>query len=386
VGDERKVDFFGLKHDALWQISRTHVLKAGIDVRRLQADYRYTTLLFESPEESVALRLAPKGTHLAAYAAVRVQLTARLTTEVGLRWDSQTVTGDHQISPRLNAVWRPTERSRLRMGVGRFQQSQRIHELRVEEGEREFAGAEIADQAEISFEYTFQAGPRLRVDAYYRKLSDLRTRYENLFEPVELFPETADDRVAVSPDKARLRGLEIMARGPSHRPLFWRVSYTLSSADDRIDGKYVARSWDQTHAAKFLLGLQRKDRWSVSLGGSIRRGWPITAVFAQEQEGDEGEIEYVAIPGERNALRYPDYARLDFQGRRAIPVHGGRIWLTVDITNLTNRENARSVDDFVFQPRADGSVNVRTEFDHWLGRTGSFSILWEFQRQPRTSR
>lgn len=37
-------------------------------------------------------------------------------------------------------------------------------------------------------------------------------------------------------------------------------------------------------------------------------------------------------------------------------MHGGPIWLTVDITNLTNRKDARTVDDFVFQPRADGSA------------------------------
>ena len=38
VDDDRQVDFFGLKHDAIWQISDANVLKAGIDVRRLEAE------------------------------------------------------------------------------------------------------------------------------------------------------------------------------------------------------------------------------------------------------------------------------------------------------------------------------------------------------------
>jgi outer membrane receptor protein involved in Fe transport len=334
---------------------------------------------------SIFHSLDPEGTSIAAYLAHRTQVTPRFTTELGLRWDRQTYTNDKQVSPRLNAVWRPTDRSELTMGVGRFHQSQRIHELHVEEGEEEFGAAETAEHAEISFHYAFRAGPRIRVDAYYRKLTGLRTRYENLFEPVELFPETADDRVAISPDEARLRGLELLVRGQPDRPLFWRASYTLSSADDKIDGQYVARSWDQTHSGKFLLGFQRQDVWSASLAGTVRRGWPLTPVFAEGEKNDKGEIEYEAVPGARNSQRYADYYRLDLQARRAFPVRGGRIWLTVDLTNLTNRGNARSVNDFFFEPQADGSVDVRTEFDVWLGRTGSFSILWEFQRQHRTT-
>ena len=29
-------------------------------------------------------------------------------------------------------------------------------------------------------------------------------------------------------------------------------------------------------------------------------------------------------------------------------------------------------------PQPDGSVDVRRKFDHWLGITPSFNVLWEF--------
>jgi hypothetical protein len=145
-----------------------------------------------------------------------------------------------------------------------------------------------------------------------------------------------------------------------------------------MDGEYVPRSWDQTHAGKFLVGFQRQDLWSVSLGGTLRRGWPLTSVAAEEEMDDQGEIGYVAVPVDRNADRYPDYWRADFQARRAFPVPRGRLWLTLDVTNLTDRENACCVNDFHFSSRPDGRVGVRPTFDSWLGRTGSFSLLWEF--------
>ena len=71
---------------------------------------------------------------------------------------------------------------------------------------------EAAEQAELSFRRTLGKRINLRVDAYYKRLSHLRPRYENLFEPIELFPETTDDRISIQADKARLRGVELLLR------------------------------------------------------------------------------------------------------------------------------------------------------------------------------
>ena len=88
------------------------------------------------------------------------------------------------------------------------------------------------------------------MDAYYRKISDVRPRFENLYEPVEIFPETTEDREKIEPEKARLRGVELIMRGDVNRPFFWWLTYTLASAEDVIAGKNVFRSWDQTHAGR----------------------------------------------------------------------------------------------------------------------------------------
>ena len=115
---------------------------------------------------------------------------------------------------------------------------------------------------------------RFRIDAYYRKLTKLRPRYENLFEPIELFPETTADRVEIAPDEARLRGVELLLQGDAGRRWFWWASYVLSSAEDEIDGRRVPRSWDQPQAGRFLVGYRRGGRWSISLSGTVvNRTW-----------------------------------------------------------------------------------------------------------------
>jgi hypothetical protein len=328
----------------------------------------------EDPAASTAIRLDPDGTSVGVYAAYRVRVSPELATEVGLRWDRQNYTRDNQLSPRFNAVWRPGERSELRLALGRFTQSQRIHELHVEDEETLFSRAEVAEQAEMSLRHAFRAGPRMRLDAYERKLTDLRPRFENLFEPIELFPETTEDRVRIDPEEARLRGVELLLRGDPNRPLFWWVSYALSSAEDVIFGRDVPRSWDQTHAGKFLLGYRRDERWSVSLSGSAHSGWPTTPVGGVLVAPDEVDPDV----GERNSDRLSRYVRFDLKARRSFSPPRGRLWLTIEVLNLTNRDNACCLNEVLFFPQPDGTVHARRDFDNWLGTTPSFSVLWEF--------
>jgi len=54
----------------------------------------------------------------------------------------------------------------LRLALGNFSQSQRIHELQVEDGEQVFLRAESAKQIELSFQLALPAGLRFRADAY----------------------------------------------------------------------------------------------------------------------------------------------------------------------------------------------------------------------------
>lgn len=378
VEDRRTVGFAGLRYDTTWSISESRALKAGGDLRWLSATYRYERVARSDANASRSLRLDPEGSSLALWTAYRARIAPSLTAELGLRWDRQSYTGDNQLSPRLNAVWRPGPRSELRLALGRFQQSQRIHELQVEDGETSFRRAEVSEQAELSFEKELGAGLRFRVDAYDRRLSELRPRYENLLESVELFPETVPDRVLVAPEEARLRGVEMVLRGEERDPLFWWVSYVLSSAEDRIGDDWVPRSWDQPHAGRFLVGFRPGPRWSLSLTGSVHTGWPVTPLEAEVAFLPGGSPEARLALGERNSERYPTYARLDLKAVHTVPVSRGELRLTLEVLNLTDRQNACCVNDVFLVPGPGESIGVRTELGYWLGIAPSLSILWEF--------
>jgi outer membrane receptor protein involved in Fe transport len=383
VDDDRHVNFIGLRHDSSWKLGERNLLKAGLDVRELRATYRYFSALEDDPSAATSFRQDPDGTSFGVYIAHRIRIARSLTTELGVRWDRQDYTDDRQLSPRFNAVWQPGERTELRLGAGRYYQSQRIHELRVEDGETRFHRAEESYQAEMSFQHRFRAGLRLRLDAYYRRLTRLNPRYENLFQPVEWFPETGSDRVRIAPSRARLQGVELLLHGDVERPLTWWASYALSSAEDVIGSEEIPRSWDQTHTGKVLIGYRWGDRWMISLTGTTHTGWPTTPWPEGEPAPPGGEVEYTPELLEeflkvRNTDRFERYIRLDAKGRCSFPVPNGRISLTVEVINLTDRENPCCVDEWEFEPRPGGSVDVERVFEHWRGITPSFSLLWEF--------
>ena len=378
VEDDRGVNFLGLKSDVAWEATGSQLVKFGFQVRPLEAEYRYTSGPAGDPAGATAYRLEPSGTSLGLYAAHRAALTDRFAAEMGLRWDRQTYTGDSQYSPRLNALWRAGDRTDLRVGLGRFHQSQRIHEIEVEDGETGFAPAELSRQVDLTFQHRSAGGLRFRVDAYYGAISRPRLRHESLFNPIELFPETAPDRVLVAPERARLRGVEILLRGDPERRFTWWASYARSAAEDRVDGRSQPRNWDQPHAGRLFAAYRRDERWALSLLGTVRSGWPTTPVTAALATLPDGSTGIVATPGERNSDRFPVYARVDVKATRSFPLRRGRLRLEFEITNVTDRRNACCVDEFLFTTGAGGAIATEPVLDHWLGRTPSFSAIWEF--------
>jgi len=378
VEDDRTVDFFGVKSDLTWEVTGSQLLKFGFLLRPLRAAYRYASGPAADPATGTSTRLDPSGTSFGAYAAHRIAFSERFATELGVRWDRQTYTDDNQVSPRLNALWHAGDRTDLRVGLGRFYQSQRIHELDVEDGATGYSPAELSRQVDLTLQHRSESGLRFRLDGYYGAITRPRPRHENLFNPIELFPETSPDRVSIAPEHARLRGAEIFFGADPARPFYWWGSYTWSSAEDVVDGQSEPRSWDQTHAGRLFAAWRRSDRWTMSLLATVRSGWPTTPVTGVPTIQPDGSTEIVATPGARNSERFPLYARLDARASRTFPLARGRLRLEVEVANLTDRNNVCCVDEFLFTTFADGSVGTVTELDYWLGLTPSFSLLWMF--------
>jgi outer membrane receptor protein involved in Fe transport len=315
---------------------------------------------------------------LAAYVAHRASLFSdRLVTELGLRWDRQTYTGGRQWSPRLNVSWHPTLRSELRVGAGAYSQSQRINELRVEDGQTTYDPAEVSRQVDVAFTQQIVRDVSVRVDAYLNKISSVQPRHENLLSPVELFPDAEPDRVLVSPESADLRGIEITLSG-AHGGFEWSASYARADAREIVEGVDVPRSWDQPHAGKLLVAYRWRRGFFVSATGVMHTGWPTTPVSGRVVELPDGSTEIEPVIGARNSQRLPTYARFDAIFGYARPIRKGAFRIQLQVVNLADRENPCCVDEDTFVVLPNAAVETHRTYDYWLGLTPSLSALWTF--------
>lgn len=135
-----------------------------------------------------------------------------MTVELGLRYDRASYTSDSDVSPRVNALFRLSERSSLRAGWGHYRQRQGIADLAALDGLNRYFPSELSKQWTVGFEHLFQDGGTLRVEGYHKTGSGLRPIYRNWKGGIDVFPESNEDRILVYPDRATSRGIETTRR------------------------------------------------------------------------------------------------------------------------------------------------------------------------------
>ncbi|RPH53931.1 TonB-dependent receptor, partial [bacterium] len=357
--DRRDSDVLALGQTWSLQAAPRHTLKGGFEARRYESAYAYSSqaepdfvLSSDLTEPRVGLdRFAGRfrGDHLGVHLADRFSPFEPVTVELGLRYDRHTLTADTLLSPRMNLAWRLGGESVARVSWGHFHQSQRSYELQVEDGETRFSPAERSEHWVIGYERLLGRHERaplqaLRVEAYRREIDDPRPRYENLFEPVNLFPEAEPDRVRVTPASSRAQGIELMLRGTAGPRTEWWINYARASAKDRLRGREVRRQIDQTDTVNLFVNTRLGKSWDLSLAWRYHSGWPTTPVFLEIAEDEEGEPELTPGLGPLNSERLPTYHRMDLRASREWPLRSGRLVLFLDLQNVYDRKNLAGFD------------------------------------------
>jgi outer membrane cobalamin receptor len=378
VGDDRDLNVLELGQDWVFRGSERFLLKWGASAKRLDADYLYAGQTSGDPAPPPAVDLFVSGKQYGGYLATQFRPFSDLEVETGVRWDRQTYTGEQQVSPRAGLVVALGSSRRIRAGWGRYYQSQGVYQLQVEDGVTEFFPAQLAEHWNLGYEQGFGGGITLRADAYLKRMSDLRPRYENLLNPFELLPEFEPDRVRIAPDRAEARGVDVTLSCKDAGPVDWWASYSRSSSRDEIDGRMVPRSWDQPHTARFGLNYRHRETWEAGVGGVYHTGWPTTSIRGEVVQEPDGSTTIEPVLGPRNEDRHPAYHRIDVRVSRHLQLRRGRLSLFAEVTNLYGRENVCCVEDVQFALQPGGGVEVLPEHGPWLERVPSFGITWRF--------
>jgi len=398
VTDSRDFDLYGLKQSWSFELSQRHYLKWGFDVKKLTADYDYSSEDWEyyrdaegnsHPEIDITqIKMNPSGHKLGAYLANRFRIFSPLTTEIGLRYDYASYTGDKLLSPRLNLVYALGKQTFIRCGWGHFYQTQGIHEIDVQDGEKELYGAELAEHRVIGFEHYFSRGIHLRLEGYQKELSDLRPEYRNWRGGIEFFPELVHDRVKVMLDGSTAKGIEIYLKNDSGGKFTWWASYALAEATDNLRS-YARKDveiqfndelpgvYDQRHAFYFDINYRPNPVSHLNLAWQCRTGLPYTNVVLKETILADGTTGYYAEADEPHGERYPAFHRLDLRVSRDFNTSKGRITAFLEIMNLYNRGNVRMY-SYILRCDEPGDCRLEKRAEHSFGLLPSIGITWSW--------
>ena len=387
--DARDSDEFGLKTDWRWLLADRHMLKWGLEFSQQKATYNYDLAGFHTgvlggPEQFILDReanLSVDGDEYAAHVAYRYQPLEPLTVEIGMRWDKQTYTDlddNDQVSPRINALYNVSNRTKLRLAWGHFHQSQRIQELQVADGVNNFFPAQRAEHRVIGFSHSFKNGLSLRSDFYQKRYTKVLPYFENFLDPSNLVPEATPDRIRITPEESEARGFEVLLRHDPDRVFDWWTSYAYSIATDKIDGSNVLRSWDQKHALNFGLNWHWNN-WNVNLAGGMHTGRPITPILVDTQPAPGGGFLGFAELGERNADRLDFFQRYDIRVSREVKLRNSKLNYFFEIYNIFDAENPCCVEgfDFGFDNASSSFFSIANQ-DNGMPRLPSFGVSWSF--------
>lgn len=365
-------------------------INAGMDLKRHEASYAHqSTLMIAPPFDQVLdnrplrildIRVAPEGLQYAVFLESRWRLTDALIFDAGLRWDQQTYTianNDDQSSPRINLLYRLTERTELRLGFGRFYQAQEINELQVSDGVSSFFPAQRARHVVASLTHRFPSDTELLIEWYEKKYRSLMPRFENAFDPLVLIPELQIDRVRIDAAGAVTRGAEMMlSRESSQTGTFWWLSYAWSEISDSTTTGDVRRSWDQTHTVKAGINWDWKE-WSFSAAGLLHTGWPKTILTVDSVTNPDGSTSLVATTSPRNSRRHSVFHTIDARISRQFDVSRGSLAAFFELTNVYNRKNPCCT-SYSMTSDMNGNQALVANEGNWLPILPSLGVLWRF--------
>jgi outer membrane receptor protein involved in Fe transport len=199
-------------------------------------------------------------------------------------------------------------------------------------------------------------------------------------EDVEaVWEEGPGDRIMIWPDRRRARGLELSGKGRLGSRIAWSASYSWARAEDRIDGSWMPRPYDQRHTTHLHLAFHPSPSWNVTAVWQARSGWP-----ASEQTYEIVELA-TGDPVTRNeftnlySVRLPPYRRLDLRASKRFDLPRGQLFLVLDLFNALNRENPQNLDyqGLRFDPYRR-LLQFEAEVESQIPRLITLGLRWEF--------
>ncbi len=379
VNYNQDVRQLSMRNDYSYAFGR-HFLEFGFQAAYGKSEYDYQAeydrgdlaeLLDNEQEVSADVELEPSGWFGGAYLAAEFAYK-KLLVQPSIRWDWQDyyfTDQDYQVSPRLGLAYELSNDVALRLSVGRFYQPEGLHELQALDGEQRFFEPQSSDQLVLGVDWQ-RDRLSFKGELYYKRYRNLKTRYENFFNPFVLLPEMEPDRIRLTPEKGMAKGADLEIKYDFTPAVRGVIRYSHMNVDDRIDGTWVPRRWSQRDTVNAQISWQR-DSFTLAAAVNWHTGWRTSVLQSSIPEGTQIPAESVL-----NNAELREYLSLDISASKSWRLGKTLITLHADITNVTERNNLAGIDFDVEQE--DGQIIFTPDNETLLPLIPSIGIIVSF--------
>ena len=370
--EDNRVRDLTLRLDNEWQAASAHKIDFGGWATR--SDVRYT---FLRDDTTTVLDRDQNSWRVAGYFQDTWWVLPGLQITAGGRLAYYDQTEKTYLEPRASASWKVSDRVTLKSAYGQYHQFvNRVVNENVTEGSRDFWLLADGDLVDVQGSNHYVLGASYETDgflfdaeAYYKDLdglSEFSLRFQRAGRGIEnlFFQGTG---VA--------RGLELLAQKKTGAYTGW-ASYTLARVDhefpDLNGGEPFPALHDQTHEFKVVNSMSL-GKWTLSGTWTFGTGKPYTAPESEYaiELLDGREQGYIHV-SDKNALRLPDYHRMDVAAHYRFPLGMWMGDLGISVFNLYDRTNVWYREFELTQtPVAITDVT-------YLGVTPNISVRFEF--------
>ena len=286
-----------------------------------------------------------QGITYALYAQDRWTPFKNLTLIPGLRTSYFDVTEELYFEPRLSASYILSSKLSIKAAWGKYYQfATRIIREDLSQGSRDFWLLANGENNPVSSSTHYIAGIGYETDRF---LFDVEAYYKNLTGLTEYTLRFPGPRGRGELDElfyqgtGYAKGIEFLAQKKAGKYTGW-ISYTLGQVmydfPELAEDPYPALH-DQTHELKIVNSLSL-GRWDLSATWVYATGKPYTSPVGTYDVTllDGNTHTYVSI-GEKNALRLPDYHRMDISASYNFFLGKAKTQVGLSIFNLYDHTN-----------------------------------------------
>ena len=309
--------------------------------------------------------IGDQGTSFSAYVRYRFLRHPQLGIDLGLRANLTRLAGggsDNKfLEPRINATYAIQEDFSVKAAWGLY-----LQDLVTVTDENEvislfdpwtiipaYLEPSYAQHYVAGFEYLPIPTVKIEIESYYKELSNVPAINEQRYFPMQ--------RMLVD-GSGKSYGLEVMADYKEY-PINLTANYSYGVAKKTVDGKEFYPRYDIRHKLNLIGQYEFGKGWSASIVWTYSSGFPYTqtAGFYDKLRIDDlfnagslfDSFYPFTILGARNAVRMPDYHRLDVSLSKRFTLSGTNLILDVSVVNVYDRANI-----FYFKRESGERVNM----------------------------